>query len=108
MAKHPHRGKEMNPGSGLPQAIGGQTPRSPAEQRHAAARSAPAEMKRRGLVTGIDDELLDLLGAEISEPVMREMVRFWRASKLDSPTPLALLTLAEVIHLRVAVAALDN
>ena len=44
-------------------------------------------MKRRGLVTGIDDELLDLLGAEISEPVMREIEVNGRSERIRTSDP---------------------
>jgi hypothetical protein len=108
MAEQSHQGEVVSRDGGIRHAARDRHAPALAERRHAAARSALAEMQRQGLIADLDDELLDLLAAEISEPVIREMVRFWRASKVDAPTPLSLLTLAEVLHLRVAVADLDS
>lgn len=70
------------------------------ERRRAATPGALAEMKSpQDWIVRIDDELLDFLAQEISDQMMEEVARRWRASKMGFPAVLKLVTLAETIHL---------
>jgi hypothetical protein len=86
----------------------GLTPSVP-DRRRVAAGAALFRMKgERGWRPGVDDSSLDFLASAISEQMMLELASTWRAQGMGYPTSSKLAALAESLHLRAAVTALDR
>jgi hypothetical protein len=78
------------------------------KDRRCAAREALAEMTGEWSSTADFDSSLDFLAAEVSEQMMRELVRRWVAPTMGWPTSTKLAAMAERFYLEAAVAALDD